>query len=293
MKKTESIEDYFKERGNIYEIANQFNVFEREQYSLKPLSYNRRDFYKIALLQGESRLMLADTDILIDRPALSFSNPLTPYSWKPITKEQQGFFCLFKEEFLTNRTESIQQSDLFKIGKFPIFFLDDKQLKKVSSIFENMLAEINTDYAHKYDVLRSQLNLLMHEAVKLQPNTTFHKHNNADERITSLFMEILERQFPIDSTQQILKLRSAKDYASSLAVHVNHLNHAVKQVTNKSTSTHIANRIIQEAKALLTFTDWPVADIAYSLGFEYPTYFNNFFKNKTGNTPKQIREQIV
>lgn len=293
MRKPESIEDYFKERGNIYEIANQFNVFEREQYSLKPLSYNRRDFYKISLLQGESRLMFAETDILIDKPALSFANPLTPYSWEPITKEQPGYFCLFKEEFLTEPTESLQQSDLFMIGKFPIFFLDDKQLKKVSTIFENMLSELNTDYVHKYDVLRNQLNLLMHEAVKLQPNTTFHKHNNASERITSLFLEILERQFPIDNAQQTLKLRTAKDYASSLSVHVNHLNHAVKKVTDKSTSTHISDRILQEAKALLTHTDWSVANIAYSLGFEYPTYFNNFFKSKTGNTPKQIREQIV
>jgi AraC-like DNA-binding protein len=52
----------------------------------------------------------------------------------------------------------------------------------------------------------------------------------------------------------------------------------VKQVTGKSTTTHIAERIITEAKALLLHTDWTVSQIAYALGFDYPTYFNNFFK---------------
>jgi AraC family transcriptional regulator, transcriptional activator of pobA len=39
----------------------------------------------------------------------------------------------------------------------------------------------------------------------------------------------------------------------------------------------------------LQHTDWNVADIAYSLGFEYPTYFNNFFKSQTGHIPKSKR----
>ncbi|RYD73796.1 MAG: helix-turn-helix domain-containing protein, partial [Sphingobacteriales bacterium] len=47
--------------------------------------------------------------------------------------------------------------------------------------------------------------------------------------------------------------------------------------------------IISEAKALLQHTTWSVSEIAYALGFEYPTYFNNFFKKKTGEIPKSVR----
>ena len=32
---------------------------------------------------------------------------------------------------------------------------------------------------------------------------------------------------------------------------------------------------------------------AYALGFEYPTYFNNFFKKITGTNPKSLRVQEV
>jgi len=88
-------------------------------------------------------------------------------------------------------------------------------------------------------------------------------------------------------------LRTAQDYAKNLNVHPNYLNRAVKEITGKPTTVHISERIISEAKALLQHTDWNIADIAYALGFEYPTYFNNFFKKLTGTNPKSLREQEV
>jgi AraC family transcriptional activator of pobA len=292
MKKQETVEEFYKDRGNIQEVTGQFNVFEREAYSSKPMSYNRRDFYKVALLHGTSKLIFADRDIEINSPALVFSNPLTPYAWEPISKEQPGYFCLFNEEFLkeNDRTESLQNSPLFKIGSNPVFFLNEVQVEYISDIFRKMLAEIDTDYIYKYDLLRNYLNLIIHEALKMQPNETSFKHKNASKRIASLFLELLERQFPIDTPQHALKLKTASDYAKALAVHVNHLNHAVRKVTGKSTTVHISDRILTEAKALLKHTDWSVSEIAFSLGFEYRTYFNNFFKKKTGLTPKLVRE---
>ncbi len=102
-------------------------------------------------------------------------------------------------------------------------------------------------------------------------------------------MELLERQFPIESPDQPLQLKTAQDYASHLSIHVNYLNRAVKEVTGKPTTAHITERIISEAKALLQHTDWSISEIAYSLGFDYPTYFNNYFKRITGTTPTSFR----
>ncbi len=106
-------------------------------------------------------------------------------------------------------------------------------------------------------------------------------------------MELLDRQFPIDSPQTPLKLTSANDFALHLNVHVNHLNSAVRKITGKTTTAHITDKITQEAKALLLHTDWSVADVAFSLGFEYTTYFNNFFKKQTSRTPLSIRKPVI
>ncbi len=152
-----------------------------------------------------------------------------------------------------------------------------------------MIDEQKTDYAYKDDLIRNYINLIIHEALKLQPSENYDQHKNAASRLTSVFLELLERQFPIESTDRPLQLKTAQDYANNLNVHVNYLNRAVKEVTGKPTTTHISERIISEAKALLQHTGWNIADIAYALGFEYPTYFNNYFKRMTGTNPKSLR----
>jgi AraC family transcriptional activator of pobA len=99
---------------------------------------------------------------------------------------------------------------------------------------------------------------------------------------------LLERLFPIESPQQALPLKSAQDFADLLSIFANHLNRFVKEVIGMPTS-HIADHIIGEAKALLHHTSWDVAEIAQSFGFQYASYFNIFFKKHTGNTPLSFR----
>lgn len=149
---------------------------------------------------------------------------------------------------------------------------------------------MNSTYLYKYDVIRNYVNLMIHEGMKMQPALSDVQHNNAAARITSLFLELLERQFPIDSPHFVLKLRKASDFAENLSVHVNHLNNAVRDVTGKTTTAHITDRIVNEAKALLRHTNWSIADIGFCLGFEYPSYFNNFFKKNVGVTPLSLRK---
>jgi AraC family transcriptional activator of pobA len=74
-----------------------------------------------------------------------------------------------------------------------------------------------------------------------------------------------------------------------LAIHVNHLNRAIRQTTGKTTTNHIFERLTSEAIALLKHTNWNISEISYSLGFEEPAHFNNFFKKQTTTTPSVYR----
>ena len=190
---------------------------------------------------------------------------------------------------MSERSESLLQSPLFKIGGTPILKLNEAQKNEVGAIFQKMIADQDSAYVFKDELIRNYISLIIHEALKMQPSENYPASKNAATRIASVFLELLERQFPIESTERPLELKTAQDFAKHLSVHVNYLNSAVKEVTGKPTTTHIADRIISEAKALLQHTDWNIAEIAYALGFEYPTYFNNFFKKKTGLIPKSIR----
>ena len=304
MGKPETISEFYKRIGTpaagrvIYDKNNQrqelghFNVYRRSDFYCKTYSpYNRRDFYKISLIIGEGTLHYADKGIVIDKPALLFSNPTIPYAWEASSPQQEGFFCLFNQDFvnLNLRSDSIMESPLFKPGGDPVFFVTPQQQEFLCDIFVKMQMELESEYIHKYDLLRNYVNLIIHEALKSKPADSYFQHTNASARIVSLFVELLERQFPIDSPDHVLRLKTAGDYAMQLSVHANHLNRVVKEITGKTTTEHIAERIVKEAKALLLHTSWNVSEIAYSLGFEYPAYFNNFFKKQTQQTPRSFR----
>jgi AraC family transcriptional regulator, transcriptional activator of pobA len=168
--------------------------------------------------------------------------------------------------------------------------LTDEQVEGVRVIYKKMFEEINSDYLHKYDVLRNLVFELLHFAMKMQPSEQLDKRTiNASQRIATLFLELLERQFPIDENHPSVNLRSASDFANQLNIHVNHLNRAVKETTQKTTTQIIAERILQEAKIMLKHSNWNISEIAYALGFTEVTHFNNFFKKQTQGSPSKFR----
>ncbi|HTA81601.1 MAG TPA: helix-turn-helix domain-containing protein [Bacteroidia bacterium] len=258
-------------------------------------AHGRRDFYKIGLVTGNMVGSHGDTPFNIHGTALFFVNPNVPHSVVRNCKKKTGYACLFTEAFIASRerTEILQNSPLFRFDGTPVILLNKEQAAFMTGLFQKMISVHSSNYHHKNELLRNCIEIIIHEALRIQPPQNEPQHKNGATRIAHLFTELLERQFPIDNTEQPLKLRTAKGFAESLAVHINYLNRAVKEVTGKPTSVHIANRIAAEAKALLLYTDWSIADIAYGLGFEYPTYFNNYFKRVTGITPNSLRKEKV
>ena len=220
-----------------------------------------------------------------------FATPKVPYHWLPQDFDQSGYFCVFTDEFLVPTKSGMIIDDLpiFQPGSYPVFQISEEEAAEIDAIFRKMEKELSSDYAYKYDLLRNYLIELIHYGQKLQPATILHPTHNASARVSSLFAELLERQFPIESPRQQLKLRTANDYAQRLSVHVNHLNKILKENTGKTTTAIISSRVIQEAKILLKQTDWNISEIAYSLGFEEVAHFSNFFKKQTSLRPVAFR----
>lgn len=269
---------------------NVFSLYSTQEHKVNCQPYNRKGFYKISLLKGHSKFFYADKTLELGNNALLFSSPKIPYSWELLDSEQTGYFCVFTEGFF-NHFGNINDYPVFKPGNIPLFELSDEQFIAVSEIFRKMISEIESDYFYKYDALRALTLELIHTALKLNPTESNPVEDaTAALRLTSLFTELLERQFPIESLRQQLKLRHPVEYAQNLAVHINYLNRSLKKITGKTTSQLIAARIMQEARSLLQHTNWNISEIAWCLGFEELPHFINFFKKNETLTPNRFRQ---
>lgn len=297
MNRIETLEAFYQHKfdwvpENLKHELGHFNVFEHQPVETGksgPAPYKRRDFYKIMLVVGNVDMSYADKVISVKKQALFFSAPQIPYTCGNLERIQRGMYCIFNQHFF-HKFGDIGQYSVFQPAGNHVFELSDEQVEQVAAVFQKMFVEIQSDYLHKYDVLRNLAFDLLHFAMKMQPAASSGKLQfNASQRIATLFLELLERQFPIDESHPKINLRSASEFACQLNIHVNHLNRAVKAVTDKTTTQVVGERILQEAKIMLRHSTWNVSEIAYALGFVELTHFNNFFKKHVGVSPLKFR----
>lgn len=79
------------------------------------------------------------------------------------------------------------------------------------------------------------------------------------------------------------------DYAAELNITSDYLNNVMKSSVGSTAKDFIQSRIIIEAKRLGIHTDMSSKEIAYSLGFQDPAHFSNFFKKEEGITFSEFR----
>lgn len=298
MEEAESLEAFYKRKFDwipktLRQEIGHFNLFRLQPFEngkIRPVPYRRRDFYKVMLCVGDVEFHYANKVLAIKQQALVFSNPQIPYKCEYLERVKGGFYCIFNQHFF-RQFGDINKYTVFHPNGNHVFELTDEQTQTVSQIYKKMFEEFNSNYIHKYDVIRNLVFELLHFALKTQPTSQLnHQPINASQRIASLFFELLERQFPIDENHTEINLRSPSDFANQLNIHVNHLNKALKESIQKSTSQIIAERILEEAKNLLSNTYMNVSEIAHALGFTEATHFNNFFKKHTQLSPSQFRK---
>jgi AraC family transcriptional regulator, transcriptional activator of pobA len=101
-------------------------------------------------------------------------------------------------------------------------------------------------------------------------------------QITQAFKRALLRSYKT--------IKSPSAYAAALNISPSYLNEAVNQVSGFPVSYWIHQQIITEAKRILFYTDDAIKEIAYSLGYEDPTYFSRLFNKVEGISPLHFRE---
>jgi AraC family transcriptional activator of pobA len=130
----------------------------------------RRDLHTVCLLTGPSQTQCADqvieredTYLLVDHlPEVKASEwAATP---------QKGYGCLFTEEFVQEKDQAgSQPSWALFTGNHPrVFPLCDGQAAYLTGLFQKMLAEQQSEYCFKHELLRSYLQLVLHEALRLR-----------------------------------------------------------------------------------------------------------------------------
>lgn len=270
-------------------------VFNREQHECRSyLSPNRRDFFKILIVtKGIGLFTTGLNTYYIDQPTILFIHPADIITWKNLSPgEAGGYYVLFRKKFIDEQPmlkAAINKYALFSDNTRKVIRLSNERSNTICDLFEKMKGEELAGQRYNEEAIQAYIQLMMLEASR-DANFPAPDAVNDEYRHVHAFFNLLEQETAQINYDHPIRLRTAKEFASSLAIHPNHLNALLKKHTGENVSTHIKNRLLEETKVLLLHTDWSLQDVATSIGFADQPNFNQFFKKHTGVTPSTFRK---
>ncbi|WPO84170.1 AraC family transcriptional regulator [Chryseobacterium sp. JJR-5R] len=147
------------------------------------------------------------------------------------------------------------------------------------------LVSQNEERVFTDQILRSYFSIIIYELsnIRWKPECNNQIGNRKDE-LALRFVNLVEKNY-----------RNRKDvqfYADKLSVSRTHLTRTLKEVFFKSPKKIIEDKIITEAKLLLTKSDHNIQSVFDRLSFDTHAEFTRFFKNSTGFSPSQYRSTV-
>lgn len=276
--------------------ASLFIVKNRDDHPVKDyISPNRRQFYKIFhMTSGTGVLTVGLHQYFMSQGEIAFLHPDEIMSWQTTSGETGGHFCLIHPAYFDNASHLIQlfrHYPYFKPSK-AVIQLSAQQSSKIDDYFKAIVEEEAANNEDKKQAIFLHLQLILLEAQRAGKNLADVSVPDSYRHIYG-FLNLLESTFQIEGPDSVVKLKTAAEFADQLHVHPNYLNSLVKTQTGKTLREHIQERLLYEAKVLLTQTDWDISTISYVLGFAEHAGFTAFFNKKEKITPSRFRENAI
>lgn len=108
------------------------------------------------------------------------------------------------------------------------------------------------------------------------------------QEIVDRYITELDKHIEALKNGETDEVKEVREFAQMLHLHPVHLSHTIKEVTGKTSCDLFEERLVNVSKELLLTTNKSIAQIAAQLTYD-PSNFTKFFKQFTGLTPKQFR----
>jgi len=251
---------------------------------------HRHSFYHLVLFTKGKGTHTIDFETFPVKPfQIYFMIPGQVHSWH-FEGGVDGYIVHFAETLLNSFLQEghyLQKFSFFKgeagssVCQVPV-----KKQEQVAGLFESMLSELKERKGQYLDIIRLRLLELFIETER-SCKRGGETRNIAPQKLVLLrnYQQLIDKYF------RTIKL--PKEYADLLYITPNHLNALCTELLGKTAGDLIRDRVLLEAKRLLTSADMTIMEIAYDLNFQDNSYFNRFFKKNTGMTPDAFRKQFI
>ncbi|WPU96630.1 helix-turn-helix transcriptional regulator [Mucilaginibacter sabulilitoris] len=250
---------------------------------------HRHSFYHMVLFTAGSGAHTIDFESFEVKPGqIYFMVPGQVHSWA---------FDGFTDGYIINFSASFIQSFLLQHGyldNFSFFSgnladtvinLPQETFAAVKPLFEAILTEAALSATSAVDMVRLLMLQIFILVNRMSINPATGNNSSYNQTLLKSFKNLIEHHYS--------DIKLPKDYATLLYITPNHLNAVCKDIMGISAGELIRNRILLEAKRMLTNPKLSISEISLKLNFSDNSYFTKFFKKMEDITPEEFRKKIT
>ncbi|MDY5767022.1 MAG: helix-turn-helix transcriptional regulator [Alloprevotella sp.] len=191
---------------------------------------------------------------------------------------------------LLNRTPLAKQ-----MGRYEFFDYTSTEALHLSAqeveVFRGVLSMIEQELQrpidkHTRELIVSNIELLLNYCLRFY-DRQFITREEINHSVVKKFLGLLDEYLNEKALHE--GLPTVAYFAGECCLSTGYFGTLVKTETGRTAKDLISDRILAKAKVLLQTESLTVAQVSWSLGFEYPQHFVRFFKSLTGQTPSQWR----
>jgi len=238
--------------------------------------------------EGSGSFSVNDKHYTVIPGDVVFSMPGEVRTWD---KEhiKNGYALIFEEEFLLsffNDPLFLQHLSYFSVRRVDLKISIVGIQERIRELIQHILSEIR-DYQKKDShILRALLYeiLMLLNREYVRQETLSYKGETIVNSYVDQFIALVKSNSKMYHTTTY--------YADKLCITPNYLNEVVKKALGIHAKGYIQNQLLIEAKKLLIYTNYSVAEVAAELYFENTSYFIRFFRTHTGHSPLNFRKYM-
>jgi AraC family transcriptional regulator, transcriptional activator of pobA len=261
-----------------------------EHYDVKIVT----DFYIISLKTPSPRSLQYGRQYYdFEEGTMMFMAPDQVFSVSDFDEQIQyeGWGIYFHPDLILNSSlaKRIKEFHFFSYAVSEALHLSEEEKNTLTTIVENIQKEYSGNIDnYSQAVIITAIEQLLNYSQRFY-GRQFITRQKLNSDLLSNFENLVFDYFNSNDISN-KGLPSVDYFASKLNLSPSYLTDLLKKETGKTTKEYLQIQIIETAKNKLLNSNDTVNEIAYSLGFEYPQYFNRLFKSKTGITPIEYRQ---
>lgn len=214
---------------------------------------------------------------------------LTPIQYIQYISGRDVILYQFNREFycIKDHDHEVSCAGMLFFGNIniPIISLDEKEQQKYKTLHEVFIDELET----KDNIQAEMLRMLMGRFI-IKSTRLLKAKEGIIETQKSSKVDLL-RAFNVLVEQHFKNEHSVSFYAEKLFKSPKTLSNNFAKL-NRSPLQIIHQRIVLEAKRLLTYTDKSAKEIAYDIGFEDASHLSRLFKKYTSQSPSEFKKTL-